>query len=98
MRKNCQQVVRAFDSGKALRPAASIHTDGETIYSYNTAILTRHPGGNGKVILNRTRYSTTTTIHQNAIAAAYQGVLLEVDGLPQGCSVATLLRYAGVPA
>ena len=66
MRKNCQQVVSHWLMGQELRKAPSIWTDGESIYSYNTVILANV---NGNLVLNRTKYSSTTTTHQNAIAA-----------------------------
>lgn len=45
----------------------SISTDGHTIWSYTTPIVHRLRGG--WVAVNRTRYSHTTSTHQNYIAA-----------------------------
>lgn len=85
MRKNCQQTVKAFDNDKARKPAESIWTDGETIFSYRTALLTFVPGTG--YILNRTTYSVTTTIHQNALRVEYRDQTVhEVDGLRQGAT------------
>lgn len=102
MRKNCQQAVRAFDNARAARPAEAIWTDGQTVFSYRTAILTVFvvEGEEGRseevYVLNRTSYSVTTTVHQNALAAEYRGVdtLVTVDGLPTGCSRQDLIDAA----
>lgn len=83
MRVNCSAVLSAFQSGKAYRRCASIWTDGNAIYSYVTVLVVRLGAGN--VAINRTRYSTTTTIHQNALAAAlrYETALSLYD-VPRG--------------
>lgn len=90
MRVNCTQALRAWRKGKALRPAQSIWTDGETIFSYGTALVTKR--ADGTVVLNRTRYSVTTTIHQNTLAFELAGAV-EVDNLSQGVD-AYNLRFA----
>jgi hypothetical protein len=85
VRKNTRLALAAYNAGKAARPAESIWTDGDTIYSYRTALLTRLP--DGREVFNGTRYSVTTTIHQNAIRdAAY----LEVDDIERGASAEDL--------
>lgn len=84
MRKNCQQVVRAYKQGKAHSPSRSIWTDGRTIYSYGTALVEPMPDGQG-LALNRTSYSTTTTIHQNALAAYFgPDVVVTLHDVPRG--------------
>jgi len=96
MRKNTQQVLAAFLDGKPCRPCNAIWTDGRTVFSYATAILT----GDGfaprsQWVLNRTKYSTATTIHQNGIAAMLPGYYtVEVTGLERGVSADTLLAEA----
>ena len=67
MRKNCQQVVDAWLSGKAHEPARAIWTDGDIVYSYNTPLMVRV--SSGMIYLNTTQYTQTTTCHQNALMA-----------------------------
>lgn len=71
MRKNTQEAFRAFEAGEAKKVAQSIWTDGETIYSYSTALLARRD--NGSLVFNATRYSVTTTIHQNGLRELLRG-------------------------
>ncbi len=73
MRVNTRNTLAAFLAGRPARPASSIWTDGISVYSYATCIATRKD--NGAVIVNRTRYSPTTSIHQNAL----------LDGLHREC-------------
>ncbi len=73
MRKNCRETVRHWLLEKPSAPAQqgkSIWTDGRNIYSYQTCLVTRSPWA-GTMILNRTRYSQTTTVHQNALAVRW---------------------------
>ena len=81
MRKNCQEVVRAWEIGQACSRADSIWTDGHRIMSYGTCIV--QPVG-GRLYLNRTRYSVTTSVHQNALAAYFGDRVIEIDGVPRG--------------
>lgn len=86
MRKNTMQVYEAWLKGGENRKQNSIWTDGDTIYSYGTAIAT-HGDYLNEVYLNRTRYSNTTTQHQNGLAVllnrnGYE--VHELDGLPIG--------------
>ena len=84
MRKNCRLTYEAWRDGRAVRPAESIWTDGASVYSYQTVIAVRRPAG---VLLNRTPYSRTTTVHQNAIASQlYSDTVeyLEVWDVPIG--------------
>ena len=89
MRKNCQRTLAAWRTGKSLRAAQSIWTDGETIFSYGTALVT---GRGDQTILNRTTYSSTTSQHQNALAAELES--FEVEGLEQGVTAHGLLLAA----
>jgi len=91
MRKNCREALRAFQSGRAARPADSIWTDGETIWSYSTALVTRTPVG--RLVLNRTKYSPTTSNHQTALAADLPQAIVVTD-LPRGVMPAELVRRA----
>lgn len=81
MRKNCQDVVRAWERGKACSKADSIWTDGHRIMSYGTCLV---ENVGGQLYLNRTRYSVTTTVHQNALAAYFGDRVIEIDDVPRG--------------
>lgn len=67
MRKNTKTVLDKFNTDTAFhfsnRP--SIWTNGDQIYSYQTCIVERV--ADDCVIVNMTKYSQTTTIHQNAL-------------------------------
>lgn len=83
MRKNCSDVVRAWESGRANRRADAIWTDGHRIMSYGTVIL--EPVDGVGLTFNATRYSVTTTIHQNAIRAYFGDRIRQVvDDVPRG--------------
>ena len=82
MRKNCQRALRSWcqNEGAVSAPTESIWSDGETIWSYRTALVTKW---GGTTVLNMSKYSTTTAVHQNALAAALPNAT-QVDGLPFG--------------
>lgn len=83
MRKNCAEVVRAWEFGRANRRADSIWTDGRQIMSYGTVIL--EPVDGLGLVLNRTRYSHTTSTHQNALAAYFGDRIRHImDDVPRG--------------
>ena len=88
MRKNCQRTVNAWRGGKSFgKWGDSIWTDGDGIYSYATWIVCRSEGG--PFLFNATKYSQTTTTHQNAIRAHMhtEGYSLKVyDNEPRGTS------------
>jgi hypothetical protein len=87
VRKNCSDTLKAWRAGKSLGDSSkSIWTDGQNIYSYGTCLVTRL---NESLLLNRTKYSITTTIHQNALAAAIPPHL-EMDDIPRGASAARI--------
>lgn len=93
MRKNTEAVLNAFAAGrKEGKAGAPIWTDGLTVYSYDTALMTR---AHGATILNVETYSHTTTVHQNAMRAwATSPVPLVVEGLARGASRDDLLEAA----
>lgn len=94
MRQNVKQAYTAWAAGKALRPAVSIWTDGKTIWSYQTAIVTRD--SRGVVHFNNTAYSTTTRTQQNSLQAALRadGVnYVWCDGVPRGLSACGLRNF-----
>ena len=96
MRKNCERAYKAWSDGRALRPAPSIWSDGNTLWSYWTAIAAVDPA-RSMIVLNRTSYSKTTTIHQNALAYVMRFedyVLVEVDDVPKGASPEVMVALA----
>lgn len=88
MRKNCQRTIDAWMNGKPFGARGdSIWTDGDGIYSYATWIVCRSEGG--PFLFNATKYSQTTTTHQNAIRAYMEGDgfnLLVYDNVLRGTS------------
>lgn len=103
MRVNCSKALKAFAAGKDARPAESIHTFGGVLWSYGTPLAVKVTVGDREgIVLNRTRYSVTTTIHQNAIAAwSFEKfglrILAEVDGIRMGAHPDALYLTAGYP-
>lgn len=94
MRKNTLQVFEAWLKGGENRKQNSIWTDGDTIYSYGTALATFGDNLN-EVYLNRTKYSNTTSTHQNGLAyllhrEGYE--VQEIDGLPIGTKGTQLFK------
>ena len=83
MRKNTEAALAAWQARRPARPAVSVWTDGETLFSYETAILTRDD--DGRQIRNVTKYSPTTSQHQNA-AGEWAGNTYDVDGLKRGAT------------
>lgn len=67
MRKNTKEVFYAWRQGKSSRGQRSIWTDGRTIFSYDTPILTPCVDPAEPPRLNLTKYSVTTTVHQRGI-------------------------------
>lgn len=67
MRNNTLAALNAFMARKACKPSKSIWTDGVRIYSYSTIIASWLD--NGHVAFCSTKYSQTTTTHQNALRA-----------------------------
>lgn len=92
MRVNTRKTLEAFARRKALKVASSIWTNGDHIYSYATCLACRL--SDGRIVLNRTRYSVTTSIHQNALAAEF-GAFVAVDGLRFGANDAELVAAIG---
>jgi hypothetical protein len=79
MRRNTEAVFIAWMARKPLG-GRSISTDGNRIFSYQTCIVERQ--GDGRVLVNRTKYSPTTSQQQSALAEAI-GYGLELRGVPR---------------
>lgn len=69
MRANTRRAFEAWAIGKSYKGSSSVTTDGTTIFSYATPIVTRvGVKGEGEVVVvNMTGYSVTTTQDQNAL-------------------------------
>ena len=102
MRKNTQDALDRWNRGVATPPSrqgGAVWTDGEVIWSYQTAIVARD--SEGVLRFNDTRYSVTTSIQQGGLRyelsgydryGAAQGPVEYVDGIPRGSgSLARLL-------
>lgn len=94
MRKNVAKVMIAWLEGRKL-DEGSVSTDGKSIFSYATCILTRR--SDLRVILNQTKYSVTTSRQQGQIGyqlgRAYDDII-RVDDLPRGAKAEDLLNAA----
>jgi len=65
------QVVEAWAKYSQRDSSGSLESKGNTIYSYNTPIAIKL--ADGTILINKQKYSTTTSIHQNKIRKATQG-------------------------
>lgn len=96
MRQNTESVFKSWQQGKAQRRCAAVWTDGKHIYSYRTCIAALDET-DGMVVLNRTRYSMTTTVHQNALAVLLGSVVKrEMLQLREGVSYMDVLDRCDV--
>lgn len=97
MRVNLKRVIAAWEAGKACERERSIWTDGTSIYSYGTCIAA--PMIDGRMVLNVTKYSATTSNKQSDLAWAL-GLRLacKVDDVRQGASPGELIEKANTLA
>ncbi len=101
MRKITERAITDFCE---MRPSPrsqqhkSLWTDGTTLWSYHTALMTRfsHPEtGRTLFALNMTKYSRTTTDKQYALRWDFKNCpVVEVLRLPMGGGRDILVRYA----
>lgn len=102
MRANTGRVLGAWYGSRAAGKAGgSIWTDGVTIWSYQTALVSPlHPEtADLPLVVNVTQYSPTTSGHRNAMLEKLPGNVVKVDGLPMGSGAPELreaARAAGV--
>lgn len=87
--QNVDDAIAVFEGLKPRKPA-SITATAEAIYSYDTCVAIRTAVDSGRVILNITKYSTTTSKLQNALRREYPSAIL-VERMSKGCT-ATELR------
>ena len=90
MRKNTQEVFDAWKESRTCKKSTSIWTESGTgeIWSYATLIVKRY---HDMVILNKTKYSVTTTNQQNGLhsllslyCTRMNLVLVVDDDIPRG--------------
>ncbi len=99
MRTTTKTAITLFHQGKASPPSqrgTSIWTDGETIWSYGTALVTRLSShGFHGYALNMTTYSRTTTDKQSSLRRELQpSPVQEVYDVDRGAGPHTLMNYA----
>lgn len=99
MRKNIQEVYRAWRNGRS-KGGESCSSNGHEIYSYATCLVAVYRGGSEVpvVILNTTSYSVTTSGQQSALRFLLDQDRLnvvKVDGLDLGATVYDLRMAAG---
>lgn len=93
--QNVRDAIKIFE-GLSPRKPASITATVEAIYSYDTCVATRKDhDGTGKVVINITKYSVTTSKLQNALRAEYPTAIL-VSSLEKGCTATDLRNMARV--
>lgn len=80
MQKTLLHAVRAYNLRWYYRKADSIWSNGTSLYSYDTELLRER---DGRTYLNVTKYSRTTSRHQNALKVAFPDAI-HVDNVPIG--------------
>jgi hypothetical protein len=90
--KNIERAIEIFRGHNPGSHPTSIRATEEGIYSYDTCIATRSPGG--KVIVNMSKYSKTTSTLQKALRAEFYPNVFLTDGLPRGITAAELRTQA----
>jgi hypothetical protein len=76
-----QNVINLFVSGATKGKASSISIEGDKLFNYSTVIAQRV---NGEIVLNATRYSMTTTKHQNVLKRELPQNVQKVNDVPRG--------------
>lgn len=93
MRVNVKRVIAAWREGRQDRRERSIWTDGTAIFSYYTCLAA--PMADGKLVLNITKYSSTTSNKQSGLSFGLQDVIAcTVDGLRMGAYASDLVERA----
>jgi len=70
---NRDHVIGVFINGNGTTRTSSnsLHTDGRKLYSYNTVIATKQ--SDGTIVVNNTKYSSTTSAQQSRLIRALKG-------------------------
>lgn len=77
-----EDAVYKFLDGATKGKASSVYIDGDKLFNYSTVIAQRI---NGVIVLNSTRYSSTTTRWQNVLRREMPNAPF-VSDIPRGCS------------
>lgn len=92
-RKNVTRAFEAWYRGKSFgKEGDSVWSNGSRIYSYRTWLVDKNIGSGGEsdeVLLNVTKYSSTTTQQQNSLRLFLRqsGInAVEIDDVPRGAS------------
>jgi hypothetical protein len=91
MRKTTKKILDAFAAGKPAREKAC-WTDGKVFYSYDTPIAWHN--GDGRVCLNETRYSVTTSQQQGVIRQYFAGKIVTPCVVHDDCKGDIKLAWA----
>lgn len=87
--QNVASAIRVFEGLSPSKPA-SITATVDAIYSYATCIATRQfVDGTGRIIINVTKYSVTTSRLQSALKREYPNAIC-VSTLDKGCTAQDL--------
>ena len=77
-----QEVISKFVNFAESAATANVRSTGDKLFNYYTCIAQRHEG---KIIVNVTRYSVTTSKMQNYLRRELSGYdVIEVTGVPRG--------------
>lgn len=82
-------VIKAFIDGKSAC-GSNLYSTGDKLINYSTCIAEYNESEN-RYILNITKYSSTTSKHQNALRRLLPLGTICVDKIPKG--TLSLLRY-----
>ena len=77
-----QEVISKFVNFAESAATVNVRSTGDKLFNYETCIAQRH---GGKIIVNVTRYSVTTSKMQNYLRCELSGYdVTEVTGVPRG--------------
>ena len=77
-----QEVISKFVNFAESAATANVRSIGDKLFNYETCIAQRHEG---KIIMNATRYSVTTSKIQNYLRSELSNkAVIEVTSVPRG--------------
>ena len=86
-----QEVISKFVNFAESAATANVRSTGDKLFNYETCIAQRHEG---KIIVNVTRYSVTTSKMQNYLLCELSGYdVIEVTSVPRGtCNLVPYIK------
>ena len=86
-----KEVISKFVNFAETAATANVFSTGDKLFNYETCIAQRHEG---KIIVNVTRYSMTTSKLQNNLRCELSGYdVTEVTGVPRGtCNLVPYIK------